>query len=295
MLSQVGTRGSEDCLYLDLWVPQSGSQVSKNLPVMVWIYGGAFLFGSGKGPNLLNNYLYDGEEIASRGKVIVVNFNYRLGPLGFLSTNDTNAPGNYGLWDQHMALTWVKENIAAFGGDPDNICIFGESAGGASAHLQMLSPHSKGLFKRVISQSGSALNPWLLQTTPRHWAEEVAKSVGCPTEDSAALINCLRITDPNAIVMAIKLKIPSSTGTIPVWCDRFSLFPCKALLVGEFFFLPSILVCSICLSICHTIFGHSFQAIYNISKSYGWIPTKLVHTLGVALGRIYSILVKIRI
>uniref|UniRef100_UPI00358FBC7C bile salt-activated lipase-like n=1 Tax=Myxine glutinosa TaxID=7769 RepID=UPI00358FBC7C len=113
-----------------------------------------------------------------------------------------------------MALTWVKENIAAFGGDPGNICIFGESAGGASVHVQMLSPHSKGLFKRVIAQSGSALNPWLLQKTPRHWAEEVAKSVGCPTADSAALINCLRITDPDAIVMAIKLKIPSLTGAV---------------------------------------------------------------------------------
>ncbi|CAO2598235.1 Bile salt-activated lipase [Lemmus lemmus] len=108
--------------------------MSRDLPVMIWIYGGAFLMGSGHGANFLTNYLYDGEEIATRGNVIVVTFNYRVGPLGFLSTGDANLP------DQHMAIAWVKRNIAAFGGDPDNITIFGESAGGASVSLQVWDP-----------------------------------------------------------------------------------------------------------------------------------------------------------
>ncbi|GCC34535.1 hypothetical protein chiPu_0013010 [Chiloscyllium punctatum] len=172
-LSQKAVFGSEDCLYLNIWVPH-GRKVSTNLPVMVWIFGGGFLMGAGHGANFLNNYLYDGHEIASRGKVIVVTLNYRVGPLGFLSTGDTNAPGNQGLWDQHMAISWVKRNIAAFGGDPDKITIFGESAGGASVSLQTLTPYNKGVIKRAISQSGVATCPWAVQRNPMHWAQQVS-------------------------------------------------------------------------------------------------------------------------
>ncbi|KAM4019018.1 bile salt-activated lipase [Anomaloglossus baeobatrachus] len=206
-LSQTDTRGETDCLYLNIWVPQPGRSVSTNLPVMVWIYGGAFLMGSADGANVLNNYLYDGEELALRGNVIVVTFNYRLGPLGFLSTGDANAPGNYGLWDQHMAIAWVKRNIAAFGGNPDNITIFGESAGGASVSLQTLSPHNVGLVKRAISQSGVGLCPWAIQPDPLRWVKQVASQVGCPTHDTAALANCLRATDPRAVTLAFKLEL----------------------------------------------------------------------------------------
>ncbi|XP_029776905.1 bile salt-activated lipase, partial [Suricata suricatta] len=92
-ITQDSTYGEEDCLYLNIWVPQGKREVSRNLPVMVWIYGGAFLMGAGHGANFLSNYLYDGEEIATRGNVIVVTFNYRVGPLGFLSTGDANLPG----------------------------------------------------------------------------------------------------------------------------------------------------------------------------------------------------------
>ncbi|XP_040261448.1 bile salt-activated lipase-like [Bufo bufo] len=206
-LSQTDTRGENDCLYLNVWVPQPGKSVSTNLPVMVWIYGGAYLFGSAEGANFLSNYLYDGEELALRGNVIVVTFNYRLGPLGFLSTGDANLPGNYGLWDQHMAIAWVKRNIAAFGGNPDNITIFGESAGAASVSLQTLSPYNVGLVKRAISQSGVALSPWAIQQDPLLWARQVGTKVGCPVDDTAALANCLRITDPRAVTLAFKLDL----------------------------------------------------------------------------------------
>ncbi|XP_042537034.1 bile salt-activated lipase [Dipodomys spectabilis] len=206
-ITQDNTYGDEDCLYLNIWVPQGKKQVSRNLPVMIWIYGGAFLMGSGHGANFLSNYLYDGEEIATRGNVVVVTFNYRVGPLGFLSTGDASLPGNYGLRDQHMAIAWVKRNIAAFGGDPDNITIFGESAGGASVSLQTLSPYNKGLIRRAISQSGVALSPWAIQHNPLFWAEKIAKKVGCPTEDTDRLARCLKVTDPRALTMAYKLPL----------------------------------------------------------------------------------------
>uniref|UniRef100_A0A4W3IXU6 Carboxylic ester hydrolase n=1 Tax=Callorhinchus milii TaxID=7868 RepID=A0A4W3IXU6_CALMI len=177
-LRQTDVRGSEDCLYLNIWIPQ-GSSVSTNLPVMVWIFGGGFLAGASQGANFLSNYLYDGFEIATRGQVIVVTLSYRVGPLGFLSTGDSNSPGNYGLWDQHMAIGWVKRNIAAFGGDPENITLFGESAGGASVSLQTLTPYNKGLINRAISQSGVALCPWSIQRSPLQWAEEVRTTLCC--------------------------------------------------------------------------------------------------------------------
>ncbi|XP_067397994.1 bile salt-activated lipase [Emydura macquarii macquarii] len=206
-LTQTTTRGSEDCLYLNIWIPQGKKEVSTKLPVMIWIYGGAFLWGGGQGANFLNNYLYDGQEIAVRGKVIVVTLNYRLGPLGFLSTGDASIPGNYGLKDQHMAIAWVKRNIKAFGGDPENITIFGESAGAVSVSLQTLSPYNKGLIKRAISQSGVGLCTWAIQENPLFWATKIAEKVGCPTDNTTALGNCLRVSDPKAVTMAYHLEL----------------------------------------------------------------------------------------
>uniref|UniRef100_W5MF28 Carboxylic ester hydrolase n=1 Tax=Lepisosteus oculatus TaxID=7918 RepID=W5MF28_LEPOC len=213
--TQTSTRGSEDCLYLNIWVPQ-GSKVSTGLPVMVYIYGGAFLVGGSQGANFLENYLYSGEEIADRGKVIVVTANYRVGTLGFLSTGDANGPGNYGLRDQHAAIAWVHRNIKAFGGDPDNITIFGESAGSASVNFQILSPYNKGLIRRAISQSGMALSPWALNRNALYWAKKIAEKVGCPTDDTARLMGCLKITDPVAVTLAGDLMLFGSSDPV-VW------------------------------------------------------------------------------
>ncbi|XP_029940674.1 bile salt-activated lipase-like [Salarias fasciatus] len=196
---QTGTFGSEDCLYLNIWVPQ-GQQVSSNLPVMIWFFGGGFLVGGSMGPNLFDNYMYSGQELAEMGDVIVVSVGYRVGVLGFLSTGDSGVPGNYGLWDQHAAIAWVHRNIGSFGGDPENITIFGESAGGASVSFQTLTPYNKGLVRRAIAQSGVALCPWALITNPRTHAQEVAVKVGCPTDDRMAA--CLRSTDPKILTMA---------------------------------------------------------------------------------------------
>lgn len=143
---------SEDCLYLNLWLP-SGTVPGAKLPVMVWIHGGAFVMGSGSSPG------FSGVEFAKQG-IILVTFNYRLGRLGFFAfpalskEHPEELKGNYGYMDQIAALKWVQQNIAAFGGDPNNVTIFGESAGGVSVHSLLTIPLAKGLFHKAISQSG---------------------------------------------------------------------------------------------------------------------------------------------
>uniref|UniRef100_A0A667YZG6 Carboxylic ester hydrolase n=1 Tax=Myripristis murdjan TaxID=586833 RepID=A0A667YZG6_9TELE len=201
-LLQTKTHGSEDCLYLNIYVPQ-GRSVPSNLAVMVYLFGGAFLLGAGDDVAFLGDSLYDGKELADRGEVIVVTVNYRVGTLGFLSTGDGRVAGNYGLWDQNAAVAWVHRNIAAFGGNPDNITVFGQSAGAASVSFQMLSPYSKGLFRRAISQCGVALSPWALQRNPL----AIARKVGCRTTNEEEMLTCLRMSDPVGLTMAGKLNL----------------------------------------------------------------------------------------
>lgn len=145
-------RASEDCLFLNIWCSVSGSAKK---PVLFWVHGGGFTMGSG------SDGLYDGSSLARNGDIIVVTFNYRLGPLGFLDLSILNKDSikfdvNLGLRDQVAALKWVKENIGAFGGDPDNITIAGESAGGTSILALMATPYAKALFKKAIVQSAAA-------------------------------------------------------------------------------------------------------------------------------------------
>ena len=139
---------SEDCLYLNVWSGAVGQDAA--LPVMVWIHGGGLSLG------WAHQRLYDGVRLAQEG-VVLVSINYRLGALGFLSHpllgGESGASGNYGLMDQIAALEWVQRNIAAFGGDPSNVTIFGESAGGTSVYALLAAPESEGLFHRAISQS----------------------------------------------------------------------------------------------------------------------------------------------
>ncbi len=143
---------SEDCLYLNLWMP--AGQTPSRLPVMVWIYGGGFAAGATSEPR------QDGGNLSKKG-VLVVSMNYRLGIFGFFSHPDLaresghGASGNYGLLDQVAALNWVHDNIAVFGGDPDNVTIFGESAGSFSVSALMASPLARGLFRRAIGESGA--------------------------------------------------------------------------------------------------------------------------------------------
>lgn len=143
---------SEDCLFLNVWKPASATPKSK-LPVMVWIHGGGFVFGSGGGPN------FSGASFTRQG-VLLVSMNYRLGRLGFFAfpalsqENSTNPTGNYAYMDQIAALQWIQRNITAFGGDPGNVTIFGESAGGVSVQSLLTVPAAKGLFHKAIIESG---------------------------------------------------------------------------------------------------------------------------------------------
>lgn len=153
----------EDCLYLNVWTPSR--RRGARAPVMVWIHGGGYTNGSAAMP------LYWGDRLARRG-VVVVTFGYRLGPFGFLAHPELSAEsghsssGNYALMDQIAALQWVQRNIEAFGGDPDNVTIFGQSAGAMSVSLLMASPRATGLFDRAIGQSGGVFEP--LQLAPQY-------------------------------------------------------------------------------------------------------------------------------
>lgn len=174
---------SEDCLYLNVWVPEPHAQA---LPVMVWIYGGGFMAGA------TSETRQDGANLTKKG-VIVVSMNYRLGIFGFFSLpgltkeSDHAASGNYGLMDQLAALQWVHDNITAFGGDPANVTIFGESAGSSSVSALMASPLAKGLFRRAIGESGAlfgSVPPMKTRAETEKTDEEFGKSIDADSLDA---------------------------------------------------------------------------------------------------------------
>jgi len=154
---------SEDCLYLNVWTPAKSAK--EKMPVLVWIYGGGFSFGSTAEP------VYSGEKLAKKG-VVFVSIAYRVGQLGFLAhpelsaENPNKVSGNYGLLDMIAGLEWIQKNIAAFGGDPNKVTIFGESAGGIAVSMLCASPLAKGLFHGAISQSGGSFGPTRSTTYP---------------------------------------------------------------------------------------------------------------------------------
>lgn len=144
---------------------------------MVWIYGGGFFGGSAAG--------YTPSKLVTDGDVIVVVIQYRLGIFGFLSSGDEVVAGNYGLFDQTLALKWVKDNIRAFGGDPATITAFGESAGAGSIGFHLLSPYSRGLFQRAVQQSGTPLAFWAINKNPANNFYKLAQRTGCAGSSSS--------------------------------------------------------------------------------------------------------------
>ena len=206
ILYNVGDQ-NEDCLYLNVWSPAKSPD--DKLPVMFWIHGGGFTTGSG------GQAMYDGKALAGHN-VIIVTFNYRLGPLGFLahpqlskeSTHGTS--GNYGLLDQVYALKWVQRNIKAFGGDSSNVTIFGESAGGRSVIDLMVSPLTDGLFVKAISESGNFPDayPRLADDTVARAEKtgmDMAASLGC--DKAADPLACMRQKSPDDIVKVAFAKV----------------------------------------------------------------------------------------
>ncbi|XP_059613338.1 venom carboxylesterase-6-like [Phlebotomus argentipes] len=191
-------QGEEDCLFLNVWTSSLDSE--KKLPVFIYIHGGAFMFGSGSS--------FTPERVVENQEMVFVTINYRVGAMGFLSTEDEVVPGNMGLKDQVVALQWVKENIHFFGGNPNSVTLTGLSAGGASTHLHYFSPLSRGLFHRGVSQSGCALNPWVLAENSRNKAMAVAAHLECPTGNAKKMIMCLKKKPAEEVVRSAKLFFP---------------------------------------------------------------------------------------
>lgn len=198
----------EDCLTLNIWTPAAGAAGRR--PVLVWIYGGGFTGGSGALP------IYDGERLARRG-VIVVTLNYRVGVFGFLAhpgltrESDHHASGNYGLMDQLAALGWVKRNIAAFGGDPGNVTVFGQSAGASSLSHLIVSHAAAGLFQRAILESPGAMRP----LSSLGEAEKTGGALGADIGRLRALPAAEVLAFNDRIVPAVrKLTAPRALGPI---------------------------------------------------------------------------------
>ena len=191
--------GSEDCLTLNIWTP---AVASSRRPVMVWLHGGDFRATSANFPNT------DGQRFADEQNVVIVAANYRLGPFGFLThtaltLEDRAYPssGNYGLADQRAALRWVRDHIAAFGGDPENVTLFGQSAGAVSTSLHLVSPASRGLFHRAVLHSGQATARITTMAEAEAQGDAFARALGCT--NPATVLACMRLATPGQVLGAL--------------------------------------------------------------------------------------------
>ncbi|MEV0289325.1 carboxylesterase family protein [Kribbella sp. NPDC050820] len=198
---QLGAVGSEDCLYLDVRVPR-GVRPGERLPVLVWLTGGGFVTGAAKE--------YDGTELATSGRLMVVTVNYRLGALGYLSS-PALGEGNYGLMDQAAALRWVRRNAAAsFGGDPANVTLAGQSAGARSVCALLASPLARGLFDRATVQSGACENRVPTQAEARAFGARATEELGCTAAPDVAA--CLRERPAGKVLEALSRQSSSLTA-----------------------------------------------------------------------------------
>uniref|UniRef100_A0A914PUA6 Carboxylic ester hydrolase n=1 Tax=Panagrolaimus davidi TaxID=227884 RepID=A0A914PUA6_9BILA len=187
--------GSEDCLTLNIIKPAAPSDDPSGYSVMVWIHGGAFVVGSA----VDYNHTETAERMVSH-EIIFISINYRLGPFGFFTTGTSEAPGNYGLWDQIEALKFIQKIIRDFGGNPKNVTIFGESAGGASVSWLTLNPETKDLFSRAIPMSGSALAPWAHTNEVVETSLKLIEAAGC--QNLSNVKECLKSKSTDEIKVA---------------------------------------------------------------------------------------------
>lgn len=231
------TNISEDCLYLNIWVPQklrlrhkeSPDNVGSNgMAILVWVYGGGFMSGTA------TLDVYDADIMAAASNAIIASIQYRIGAFGFLYLNQhfinsEEAPGNMGLWDQALALKWLRENARVFGGDPDLITIFGESAGGSSVSLHLISPVTQGLVRRGILQSGTLNAPWSYMTGEK--ANEVARVL---VDDCGC--NSTMLQENPARVMACMRSVDAKTLSVQQWNSYWGIlgFPSAPTIDGVF-------------------------------------------------------------
>ena len=210
--------GSEDCLFVNVFTPSAPGAAGSALPVMVFIHGGAYYMGSSSQVN------YDGSNMAGGGNVVVVTINYRLGVLGFLGGFGTGdaVDGNLGLKDQQKALQWVQDNIAAFGGDPGNVTIFGLSAGASSVGVHLVNGVSKGLFSRAIMQSNHYGMRFQTRNTANRRAGKLAKALGCSSGSEDDKLACMRTAADTDIDTFMKTAGPSKIQQgLAILCDSF--------------------------------------------------------------------------
>jgi hypothetical protein len=194
----------EDCLTLNIWtpyLPNPANTKAKRKPVMVWIHGGGFVTGTA------SDTTFDGAAMASRGDVVVVTINYRLSNLGFLALSNSSLTGNYGLRDQVVALDWLRAHISDFGGDKDQITIFGQSAGAASVRAMLASPLAQDKFARAIMMSNpqglgyaSTFSDYLTIAESTSRTQTLVAEVGCAQLQGEDMVECLRKVDPRALV-----------------------------------------------------------------------------------------------
>ncbi|XP_037563296.1 acetylcholinesterase-like [Dermacentor silvarum] len=196
---------TEDCLRLNVWTSLSQRCLNKDLsPILVWIHGGGFSYGSASYDN------YTGATLAAKTGLVVISMNYRLGALGFLDANSPEAPGNMGLMDQNLALRWIRDNAEFFGGDSSKVTLFGQSAGALSVHGHMLSPMSKGLFTRAVMLSGAlyTIDSYNSPSYSLRMGERLAMLTGCAdgernlTTHANEVLKCLRENPVDELVLA---------------------------------------------------------------------------------------------
>jgi para-nitrobenzyl esterase len=225
--TQAAPKGSEDCLYVNVYVP-GPTTATTLLPVLFWIHGGGFINGSG--------IATDGSALAVKANAVVVTINYRLNALGFLAhpalaaEDPTGAAGNYGIMDQAAALTWVQKNIAAFSGDPKNVTIFGDSAGGHSVYVQLASPGSAGLFAKAVAQSGDFNRVQSTLAQAETSSTTLANNWGCGPTASA---DCLRQLpaattlqgNPNAWYAIVDGKVLPTSTSVAFAAGTFNRVP----------------------------------------------------------------------
>ncbi|MFC5724300.1 carboxylesterase/lipase family protein [Streptomyces gamaensis] len=234
--------GSEDCLYLNVTTPTArpAERAGKNRPVMVWVHGGGFTSGSGSD--------YAAEQLAVQGDVVVVTVNYRLGMLGFFGHPELGRSGDFGLADQQAALRWVRANAARFGGNPRNVTLFGESAGGLSTCAQLSAPGAAGLFHKAVIQSGpcalymprGSTTPgspagglWTSQAAAQATGTETARRLGCPR--AAEALSCLRALPLSRLVTP---ELTSAFSKVAYGNAVLPLEPQRALERGRFQRVP---------------------------------------------------------
>ncbi|GIX69746.1 acetylcholinesterase-1 [Caerostris darwini] len=270
-------RQSEDCLYMNIWSPRN-VYVNRNLSVMLWIHGGEFTVGSNKLPAT------NGQGLSLFGASLVVAPNYRLGAMGFLSSGTEDAPGNMGIHDIIMALKWIRENIAAFKGDPDRITIFGQGSGAVTVSMFLMSPLTQGLYQRAILQSGAFFSN---KPDPNEYnldmGQKLAVAVDCASENQTLrdnpkeVVDCLRDVDPTTLAVTLSSFNPTVPKSfLPIYGDDFlPKSPAKYLKTGQFHDVDIIIGVNkqegsyLLVTEYPEIFGDSGDAKIAIPKSFG--------------------------